>query len=109
MAERARAAPIYLAVRSESPWKSIKELVDGVSCFLLERGQPGFTIGRVHDKMGERLANNAELVFQDCVVPDANLVGELNQGSAIFAQFSRQSNAYAGATVLGAYSGEDDR
>jgi acyl-CoA dehydrogenase len=78
-----------------------KTLVDGVSCFLLERGHPGFTIGRVHDKMGERLANNAELVFQDCVVPDANLVGELNQGSAIFAQFSRQSNAYAGATVLG--------
>ena len=34
-----------------------------------------FSIGRVHDKMGERLANNAELVFQDCFIPDENVVG----------------------------------
>ena len=78
-----------------------KTMANGSTCFLIERGHPGFTIGRVHDKMGERLANNAELVFQDCVIPDANVVGELNRGSEVFAKFSPQSNAYAGATVLG--------
>ena len=51
-----------------------KTMQDGATCFLLERGHPGFTIGRVHDKMGERLANNAELVFQDCFIPDTNVV-----------------------------------
>ncbi|MCC7486383.1 MAG: acyl-CoA dehydrogenase family protein [Burkholderiales bacterium] len=78
-----------------------KTMANGSTCFLLERGRPGFTIGRVHDKMGERLANNAELVFQDCFVPDANVVGAVDKGSQVFARFSPQSNAYAGATVLG--------
>jgi alkylation response protein AidB-like acyl-CoA dehydrogenase len=78
-----------------------KTMQDGATCFLLERGHPGFTIGRVHDKMGERLANNAELVFQDCFIPDANVVGKLGESGAVFANFSPMSNAYAGASVLG--------
>src|SRR5574340_1132448 len=78
-----------------------KTMADGATCFLLERDRPGFTIGRVHDKMGERLANNAELVFQDCFIPDANVVGEVGKSAAVFADFSPQSNAYAGASVLG--------
>jgi len=78
-----------------------KTMANGSTCFLVERGHPGFTIGRIHDKMGERLANNAELIFQDCVIPDENVVGGVNRGSEIFAKFSPQSNAYAGATVLG--------
>ena len=78
-----------------------KTMANGSSCFLVERDRPGFTIGRVHDKMGERLANNAELVFQDCFIPDENVVGEVDRASNIFAQFSPQSNAYAGASVLG--------
>jgi len=78
-----------------------KTMADGATCFLLERGRPGFSIGRVHDKMGERLANNAELVFQDCFIPDANVVGEVGKSAAVFADFSPQSNAYAGASVLG--------
>ncbi len=78
-----------------------KTMADGATCFLLERGRPGFTIGRVHDKMGERLANNAELVFQDCFIPDANVVGEVGKFAAVYADFLPQSNAYAGASVLG--------
>lgn len=78
-----------------------KTMAGGSTCFLVERDRPGFTIGRVHDKMGERLANNSELVFQDCFIPDENVVGNVDQGSNVFAEFSPQSNAYAGASVLG--------
>ena len=78
-----------------------RPLAEGSTCFLLESGRPGFTIGRVHDKMGERLANNAELVFQDCFVPDGNVVGEAGSGFRVLAQFFPQSNAYAAATILG--------
>jgi len=78
-----------------------KTMADGATVFLLERDHPGFTIGRVHDKMGERLANNAELVFQDCFVADEDVVGGVDKGSNVFAEFSPQSNAYAGATILG--------
>ncbi len=76
-------------------------LAEGSTCFLLERNRPGFTIGRVHDKMGERLANNAELVFQDCFIPDENVVGAVGKGFDVLREFFPQSNAYAGATVLG--------
>ena len=78
-----------------------KPLAEGSTCFLVERDRPGFTIGRVHDKMGERLANNAELVFQDCFIPDANVVGQAGKGFGVLAEFFPQSNAYAGATILG--------
>ncbi len=78
-----------------------KPMAEGATCFLVERGRPGFTIGRVHDKMGERLANNAELVFQDCYIPDENVVGEVGKGFKVLGDFFPQSNAYAGASVLG--------
>ncbi len=78
-----------------------RPMAEGSTCFLVERGRPGFTIGRVHDKMGERLANNAELVFRDCFIPDENVVGTAGNGFNVLAEFFPQSNAYAGASVLG--------
>ena len=78
-----------------------KGLADGATCFLLKKDTPGFTIGRVHDKMGERLANNAELIFQDCFIPDADVVGEVGKGFDTLVQFFPASNAYAAASVLG--------
>ena len=91
-------ASIYLVFLQTEKGKT---LADGSTCFILERDTPGFTIGRVHDKMGERLANNAELIFEDCFVPDANVVGEVGDGFNVLAQFFPASNAYAGASVLG--------
>jgi alkylation response protein AidB-like acyl-CoA dehydrogenase len=78
-----------------------KPMAEGISCFLLERGRPGFSIGRVHDKMGERLANNAELIFQDCFFPEENLVGEAGGGFDVLARFFPSSNSYAAASILG--------
>jgi alkylation response protein AidB-like acyl-CoA dehydrogenase len=78
-----------------------KPMTEGSTCFLLERGRPGFTIGRVHDKMGERLANNAEMVFQDCFIPDENVVGKIGDGFSELGKFMPWSNAYGGATILG--------
>jgi alkylation response protein AidB-like acyl-CoA dehydrogenase len=78
-----------------------KPLAEGSTCFLIERGRAGFSTGRVHDKMGERLANNAELIFQDCFVPDENVVGAPGKGFGILGQFFPMSNAYAAATILG--------
>ena len=78
-----------------------KPLAEGSTCFVLDRTLEGFTIGRVHDKMGERLANNAELIFQDCFVPDANVVGAVGKGFQVLVDFFPASNAYAAATVIG--------
>jgi len=92
-----RASHYLLFVQTEKD----KPMAEGATCFLLERNRPGFSIGRVHDKMGERLANNAELVFQDCFLPDENVVGTAGKGFGVLAEFFPQSNAYAAATVLG--------
>ncbi len=92
-----RASFYLLFVQTEKG----KPLAEGSTCFLVERDRPGFTIGRVHDKMGERLANNAELIFQDCFIPDENVVGTVGQGFNVLAEFFPQSNAYAAATIIG--------
>jgi alkylation response protein AidB-like acyl-CoA dehydrogenase len=86
-----------------------KNLADGSTCFLIERDCPGFTIGRVHDKMGERLANNAELVFEDCFVADGNVIGVPGEGFQLLARFFPQSNTYAAATVLGVAVAAEER
>lgn len=76
-------------------------LHEGSTCFIIEQGMEGFTIGRVHDKMGERLANNAELIFQDFFIPEENLVGEVGKGHGVLSEFFPQSNAYAAASIIG--------
>ena len=55
----------------------------GVSTFLIERGMPGFAIGQTIDKLGMRGSPTAELVFDDCFVPDENLMGPAGGGIGI--------------------------
>jgi len=49
--------------------------VETQSCFLVKQGDPGFSVGRVEEKMGMKACPAAELVFEDCLVPRPNLVG----------------------------------
>ena len=47
----------------------------GISAFVVERGTPGFRSGKKEDKLGVRSSDTSELVFEDCRVPAANLLG----------------------------------
>jgi alkylation response protein AidB-like acyl-CoA dehydrogenase len=55
----------------------------GISAILVPKGTPGFTIGKHENKMGIRTSNTAELIFTDCRVPVANLLGQENKGLRI--------------------------
>jgi len=55
----------------------------GLAMFVVEKGTPGFSVGKVEHKLGIRASNTAELVFQDCRVPAANLLGGEGQGYKI--------------------------
>ncbi len=55
----------------------------GISLLLIERGTPGFSTGKPMKKMGWRCSDTAELFFDDCRVPVANLVGQENGGFAV--------------------------
>ena len=55
----------------------------GITAFILEKGTPGFSIGKVEAKMGIRGESAAELMFDDCRIPAANLLGEPGRGMRI--------------------------
>jgi isovaleryl-CoA dehydrogenase len=52
----------------------------GITAFIVERDSKGFTQGKKLDKLGMRGSNTCELIFQDCEVPEENILGGLNQG-----------------------------
>ena len=52
----------------------------GLSAFLIEKGMPGFSIGKKEEKLGLRASDTAELIFDDCRVPKENLLGRKGQG-----------------------------
>jgi isovaleryl-CoA dehydrogenase len=52
----------------------------GITAFLVEKGMPGFSTAQKLDKLGMRGSNTCELVFEDCAVPEANILGQLNRG-----------------------------
>lgn len=55
----------------------------GVTAFLVEKGTPGFYVSRTLEKMGLKASPTGELVFEDCVIPSENLLGEEGKGFAI--------------------------
>lgn len=55
----------------------------GISAILVPKGTPGFTVGKHENKMGIRTSSTAELIFTDCRVPAANLLGQENKGLSI--------------------------
>jgi isovaleryl-CoA dehydrogenase len=55
----------------------------GITTFLIEKGMAGFSIGQKLDKMGMRGSPTAELVFNDCEVPEENVMGPVNGGVGV--------------------------
>jgi len=55
----------------------------GISAFVVEKGTPGFVVGREEDKMGLRASDTTELIFEDCQVPEENLLGNEGDGFII--------------------------
>jgi len=72
----------------------------GVSLLVIERGTPGFSVSKKLDKMGWWASDTAELSFEGCRVPAANLIGEENQGFyAIMVNFATERLYLAGQCV----------
>ncbi|NLK44511.1 MAG: acyl-CoA dehydrogenase [Tissierellia bacterium] len=55
----------------------------GISAFIVEKDFPGFSIGKIEEKMGIRASSTAELIFQNCIVPKENLLGKEGEGFKI--------------------------
>jgi butyryl-CoA dehydrogenase len=55
----------------------------GITAFIVEKGMPGFSVGKTENKMGMRAAHTSELIFDDCRVPKENLLGKEGMGFKI--------------------------
>jgi alkylation response protein AidB-like acyl-CoA dehydrogenase len=55
----------------------------GISAFVVEKGTPGFHVGKVEEKMGLRASDTVELIFEDCRVPETHLLGHEGDGFVI--------------------------
>ena len=55
----------------------------GISAFIVEKGFKGFSIGKTEDKMGICASSTTELIFEDCIVPKENLLGQIGEGFKI--------------------------
>jgi acyl-CoA dehydrogenase len=87
----------FVAARTDSDNKGSR----GLSMFIVEKGAPGFRVGRALKKQGWLSSDTAELVFEDCRIPAANLLGEENAGFyAIMRNFQTERIAL-GAMALG--------
>lgn len=58
----------------------------GISTFIVEKGTPGFKVGKVEEKLGIKASSTSELIFEDCRIPKENLLGPLGNGFKIALQ-----------------------
>ena len=73
----------------------------GISAFIVERDFPGFKVGSHEKKMGIRGSSTCELVFEDCIVPKENLLGEVGKGFKIAMKTLDGGRIGIGAQALG--------
>ena len=75
-------AETYIVSAMTDPSKGLK----GISAFIVEKNFPGFHVGQIEEKLGIRGSQTAEIIYKDCVVPAANLMGNEGEGFKIIMQ-----------------------
>lgn len=77
----------------------------GITAFLVERGFPGFAVGKKEDKLGLRASSTCELVLDDCRVPMENVLGERGKGYKIAIETLNEGRIGIGAQLVGLAQG----
>ncbi len=80
----------------------------GITAFLVERGFPGFSVGKKEDKLGIRASSTCELLFEDCRVPKANVLGEAGKGYKVAIETLNEGRIGIGAQMIGLAQGALD-
>jgi butyryl-CoA dehydrogenase/short/branched chain acyl-CoA dehydrogenase len=77
----------------------------GITAFLVEKGTPGFSIGKKEDKLGIRASSTCELVFDDCVVPRELVLGDVGKGYKVSIETLNEGRIGIGAQMVGVAQG----
>lgn len=81
----------------------------GVTAFIVEKGTPGFSVGRHEDKLGIRASSTVELIFENCTIPESNRLGEEGQGFRIALESLDASRIGIAAQAVGIAQGAFER
>ncbi len=87
----------FVAVRTDPSVKGSR----GITIFIVEAGTEGFSVGRALNKMGWLSSDTAELIFDDCRVPEENILGEVNKGFYAIMQNFQNERLVVGAQAMG--------
>ena len=97
-------ADIFVVFANAKPEAGYK----GITAFIVERGMPGFSVGKKEEKLGIRASSTTALHFDNCVVPDANVLGEVGTGYKIAIETLNEGRIGIGAQMIGVAQGALD-
>jgi acyl-CoA dehydrogenase len=97
----AREAGLFIVFATIDPAAGYR----GITAFLVEKEMKGFQIGRKEDKLGIRASSTCELVFDNCELPEASLLGEPGKGYKIAIETLNEGRIGIGAQMLGLAEG----
>jgi butyryl-CoA dehydrogenase/short/branched chain acyl-CoA dehydrogenase len=93
----AAEASIFLVFATVDPAAGYK----GITAFLVEKGDPGFTLGKREDKLGIRASSTCEILFEECRIPADRLIGQSGKGYKIAIETLNEGRIGIGAQMLG--------
>jgi alkylation response protein AidB-like acyl-CoA dehydrogenase len=94
-------AEIYVIFANANPDAGYK----GITAFIVERGFPGFSVGKKEDKLGIRASSTTELILDNVVVPAGNVLGPVGQGYKIAIETLNEGRVGIGAQMIGVAQG----
>ncbi len=94
-------AQVYVVFANANPSASYK----GITAFIVERGFPGFSVGKKEDKLGIRASSTTELILDGCEVPEENVLGPVGQGYKIAIETLNEGRIGIGAQMIGVAGG----
>ncbi len=97
----ANEANLFIVFANVNPSAGYK----GITAFLVERDFKGFTVGKKEDKLGIRASSTCELLFENCEVPKANVLGEVGKGYKIAIETLNEGRIGIGAQMVGIAQG----
>ena len=77
----------------------------GITAFLVERGFPGFSVGKKEDKLGIRASSTCELILEDCRVPKDGVLGDAGKGYKVAIETLNEGRIGIGAQMIGLAKG----
>ena len=97
----AKEANLFVVFANINPAAGYK----GITGFLVEKSMPGFKVGKKEDKLGIRASSTCELLFENCEVPKANVLGEVGKGYKIAIETLNEGRIGIGAQMIGIAAG----